>query len=67
MTIKEIQKLLDADILFGEELLDLDTTFAFSADMMSDVLAFAEQSSGCKDCRDVGYCLCYLCTWQNAG
>lgn len=45
MTIRELQKLLDADILFGDELLDLDTKFAFSADMMSDVLAFAEQCS----------------------
>lgn len=45
MTIGEMQKLLDAEILFGEELMDLDTRFVFSADMMSDVLAFAEECS----------------------
>ena len=45
MTIGEMKKLLDADILFGEELLDLDAEFVFSSDMMSDVLAFADQCS----------------------
>lgn len=45
MTIQKIQELLHADILFGDELLDMDTEFAFSADMMSDVLAFAEHCS----------------------
>lgn len=43
MKIKEIKTLLDADILFGEELLDLDVKSVFSSDMMSDVLAFAEE------------------------
>lgn len=43
MKIKEIKTLLDAEILFGEELLDLDVKFVFSSDMMSDVLAFAEE------------------------
>lgn len=45
MTIKEMQLLLNAEILFGEELLDLQAEFVFSADMMSDVLAFAEKCS----------------------
>lgn len=45
MTILEMQKLLNADILFGEELLDLDAEFVFSSDMMSDVLAYAEECS----------------------
>ena len=45
MTIREMQRLLDADILFGAELLDLDAKFVFSSDMMSDVLAFAEECS----------------------
>lgn len=45
MTIREMQKLLEADVLFGEELLDLDTKFVFSSDMMSDVLAYAEECS----------------------
>ncbi len=45
MTIGEMQKLLNAEILFGDELLDLDAKFVFSADMMSDVLAYAEECS----------------------
>ncbi|MCU6746563.1 MULTISPECIES: DRTGG domain-containing protein [Lachnospiraceae] len=45
MTIKEMQTALDAKLLFGEELLDLDAQFVFSADMMSDVLAFCGQCS----------------------
>ena len=45
MTIKEMQQALDAQILFGEELLDLDVQFVFSADMMSDVLAFCGKCS----------------------
>ncbi|WP_122643224.1 DRTGG domain-containing protein [Luxibacter massiliensis] len=45
MTISEMQKLLDADILFGEELTDLDVKSVFSADMMSDVLAYGEECS----------------------
>lgn len=45
MTIKTIQQLLDAQVLFGEELLDLEAEFVFSSDMMSDVLAYAEEQS----------------------
>lgn len=45
MTIKEIQALLDADILYGGELLEKDASFVFSSDMMSDVLAYAEEHS----------------------
>lgn len=45
MTIGEMQKLLNADVLFGDELLDLDTKLVFSADMMSDVLAYAGECS----------------------
>lgn len=45
MTIKTIQQLLDAKVLFGEELLDLEAEFVFSSDMMSDVLAYAEEQS----------------------
>ncbi|MEF9945373.1 MAG: DRTGG domain-containing protein [Lachnospiraceae bacterium] len=45
MTINEIKTLLDADILFGDELLSVDTEFVFSSDMMSDVLAYAEEQS----------------------
>ena len=45
MTIKEMQEALSAHILFGEELQDLDVQYVFSADMMSDVLAFCGKCS----------------------
>lgn len=45
MTIREIKNLLDADVLFGEDLMELDAEFVFSSDMMSDVLAYAEEQS----------------------
>ena len=45
MTIRTIQELLDAHVLFGEELLDQDAEFVFSSDMMSDVLAYAKEQS----------------------
>ena len=40
MTIRDMQKVLDAQFLYGEELADLDAQFVFSADMMIDVLAY---------------------------
>lgn len=45
MTIKEMQEVLDAKFLYGEELEDLDVEFVFSADMMSDVLAYGSKCS----------------------
>ena len=45
MTIREIKEVLDADILFGEDLLEGNADFVFSSDMMSDVLAYAEEQS----------------------
>ncbi len=45
MTIRKIQELLDADVLLGNELLDKNADFVFSSDMMSDVLAFADEQS----------------------
>ncbi len=45
MTIREIKKLLDAEVLFGEDLMDMEAEFVFSSDMMSDVLAYAEEQS----------------------
>ena len=45
MTIKEMQDALNARLLFGEEFLDQDVQFIFSADMMSDVLAFCGKCS----------------------
>ena len=40
MKLSEIKKLLDAEILAGEELLDSELDSAFGSDLMSDVLAF---------------------------
>ena len=45
MTIREMQEVLDAKFLYGEELEDLDVEFVFSADMMSDVLAYGSKCS----------------------
>ena len=45
MTLLKIKELLDARVLAGEEHLDTEVTTAFSADLMSDVLAFAKPGS----------------------
>ncbi|MEE1085554.1 MAG: DRTGG domain-containing protein [Schaedlerella sp.] len=42
MKVIEIQKLLEADIVCGEADMELNTEYVFGTDMMSDVLAFAE-------------------------
>ncbi len=42
MTLKEIVKLLDAQVLVGENRLDEDVTKAFASDLMSDVLTLKE-------------------------
>ena len=39
MTIAQIAKILDAKWICGEEQQDLEITYAFASDMMSDVLA----------------------------
>lgn len=45
MIIKEIQKILDAELLVGEELLDTEVHTACGSDMMSDVLAFVKDQA----------------------
>lgn len=45
MTLWEIRDLLDADVIVGENLLDMVVERAFAADLMSDVLAFAKEGS----------------------
>lgn len=45
MRLSEIRDILNAQVIVGEDKLDLDITTAFGADLMSDVLAFAR--SGC--------------------
>lgn len=40
MTLNEIKNLLHAEVLTGENLLDMDIKYGFGCDLMSDVLAF---------------------------
>jgi len=42
MTLKEIQELLQAEVICGDESLDVEITFAGGSDLMSDVLAFGK-------------------------
>ncbi len=45
MTLREIQRILKAEVLAGEESLDLEVNAACGSDLMSDVLAFTKQGS----------------------
>ena len=45
MTLAEVKKILDADVIVGEDRLDMEVERAFAADLMSDVLAFAKEGS----------------------
>ena len=45
MTIREVVKLLDAEILCGEDHLDTEIHTACGSDMMSDVLAYVKDQS----------------------
>ena len=45
MTLREIQELLDAEILCGLEFLDKKIESVFASDLMSDVLAFANEKT----------------------
>lgn len=42
MKISDIARLLDADIMCGEELMDVEIRTACGSDLMSDVLAFVK-------------------------
>jgi predicted transcriptional regulator len=42
MKLREIKELLDAEVIWGEDLLDKEIEFAGGSDLMSDVLAFGE-------------------------
>ena len=42
MTLKEIKELLKAEVINGDDCLDLEITFAGGSDLMSDVLAFGK-------------------------
>jgi predicted transcriptional regulator len=45
LLLRDVQEILNAEVLVGEEKLDVEVHTAFAADLMSDVLAFAD--SGC--------------------
>jgi len=42
MTLKEIKELLQAEVIQGDDCLDLEITSAGASDLMSDVLAFGK-------------------------
>ena len=42
MKLKEIKELLEAEVVWGEHLLDEEIKFAGGSDLMSDVLAFSK-------------------------
>lgn len=45
MKLSEVKAILNADVIVGEDKLDIDVKTAFGADLMSDVLAFAKAGS----------------------
>jgi predicted transcriptional regulator len=45
VTLAEIRDILDAEVILGQDKLDLEIHTAFGADLMSDVLAFSR--AGC--------------------
>ena len=45
MTLNDVKIILNADVIVGEEHLDMEVKTAFGADLMSDVLAFAKAGS----------------------
>lgn len=45
MKLREVKDILEAEVIVGEENLDLEVKTAFGADLMSDVLAFAKAGS----------------------
>ena len=42
MKLKEIKELLEAEVLWGNDVLDIEIEFAGGSDLMSDVLAFSK-------------------------
>lgn len=45
MNLKEVQELLDAEVLSGHEFLNREVKTAFACDLMSDVLAFVDDKT----------------------
>jgi predicted transcriptional regulator len=45
VTLREVKEILEAEVIVGEDQLEKEVKTAFSADLMSDVLAFATAGS----------------------
>jgi predicted transcriptional regulator len=45
MKIRDVVRILDAKVCYGEDLLDVEIVSACASDMMSDVLAFVKDQS----------------------
>lgn len=45
MTVRDIKEILNAEVLFGDDLMDREVHTACGSDMMSDVLAFVKDQS----------------------
>jgi len=45
MTLADVKKILDADVIVGEDKLLTDVRTGFAADLMSDVLAYVKEGS----------------------
>lgn len=45
MKLREVKEILEADVIVGTEKLDMEVKTAFGADLMSDVMAFAQANS----------------------
>jgi predicted transcriptional regulator len=45
VTLCDVKEILDAEVLVGNDQMDMEVTTGFGADLMSDVLAFAKSGS----------------------
>jgi predicted transcriptional regulator len=45
MTLAEVKKILDAEVIAGDDKMSMEINTGFAADLMSDVLAFAKEGS----------------------
>ncbi len=45
MKLSDVRDILDAEVIVGQDNLDMEVKTAFGADLMSDVLAFAKSGS----------------------
>jgi predicted transcriptional regulator len=45
MKLRDLMRVVEAEVILGDDKLDLDVQRAFAADLMSDVLAFATEGS----------------------